>query len=196
MRWLAGILVVTACGSAPPRASSPDAARKAETAAQFNVASFSSRLAELKLEPVAIPSTRDMLGEGMVMANLGDPDARQPRPAGHVFEQNGQTFVAGPTVWSGDATQPPAWEFVRDAQGDIYRIERRPRIVETQTVREPGCQHPVFGSPCPACGSTDQVLYGPLPAGAQFKGSIEVAYDEKVVQTVWAEGMCNDPPPP
>lgn len=107
------------------------------------------------------------------------------------------TFVAAETAWSGDPSVRPAWEFVQDDRGDVFRAIRQPRAATTHVVLC-GCEPQRCGPPgsgCPACGSTAQTMYGPLPAGARYRGELAISYPANVV-TIAYEAKPTCPPPP
>ena len=187
--WL---VVIAACGS---RAPSRDALER-ETAS-FNETAFATRLRAMQLEPIALGTRNHEIGEGAVLdRSTGGYPKSPPYPEGVVVTRDQQPFVAGPASWSGSANQPAPWEFVRDSTGKIFRVRRDPRVVETRQVRVDECEPQRSGSPCPACGTTDQVLYGPLTDATAYGGEVVVSYDAHHVEVIFERGVCHDPLPP
>lgn len=171
--------------------------RRADAASR---ASFETELARSKLRPLALAMHRDELAEGL---SYTAPHAPEGTELTRKLAGAEGTFVAAETQWSGNAGSPPAWEFVQDEEGGVYRLVRQPRAGVTRvaicTCRTPQCGP--YGSGCPACGSTYQTLYGPLPAGTRYKGELALAYPAYAVSLEYNEQgcpsprRCPDPPP-
>ena len=140
----------------------------------------------------------------MVHTGLAEPSPNQPRPGTVMHTTVGTItgdFVVGETAWTGNAYPAVAWEFVQDASGDVFRLERRAQsTIEQHLVC--GCapvQCGPYGSPCSACGSTSQMLYGPLPAGAHYQGDLVVEFAATASSLVYEDHGCVAracPPPP
>lgn len=114
-------------------------------------------------------------------------------------------FIAGYSHWSGQATWPDNWEFVRDGDGVYFRLMRNGQpSARSMDIHVCACQPQLcgpYGSGCPACGSTTQIMYGPLPADARYGGEVTVTYDHPDVALHYARTdcpphhRCPDPPP-
>jgi hypothetical protein len=169
--------------------SATDATRKA----------FEAELARNKLRVITLGVHEHELAQGLRYEASGAPVGTAVKKK---LETAEGTFVAAETQWSGNPGSAPAWEFVQDDHGDVFRLLRKPLAAVTQasicTCRQQGCGNP--GSGCPACGSTNQTMYGPLPSGASYRGEIEVAYQANVVSLEYkqqgcpARPVCEQPP--
>ena len=197
---LAAVLV-TGAVAAPAHASRPSARMPVTAlapslttrATQATRTAFEGELARNKLRVITLGVHEHELAQGLSYDASG-------AAVGTAVKKNlataEGTFVAAETQWSGNPGSPAAWEFVQDEHGDVFRLMRKPLAAITPaslcTCREQKCGPP--GSGCPACGSTNQTMYGPLPSGAQYRGEIEVAYQANVVSLEYKEQGC--PPAP
>lgn len=174
----------------PNDPSVADVQKRAEEATR---AGFETALARNQLRVIVLGMHQDVLGEGLQeMA----PHAPEGTLVTKKLQSASGAFVAGPTQWSGSAGTPPVWEFVQDDRGDVYRVRRKPNAAVTQ-VKLCVCPPPrcgPYGSGCPGCGSTYQTMYGPLAAGATYRGDLEIAYPANVVSIEYRDQDC--PPPP
>lgn len=162
-------------------------------------ASFQAELARQHLKLAVIPQHTRQLQLGM---NLTAAGRSTPGTVVHAtVDKVTGDFVVGTTWWTGSPSTPPAWEFVMDEHGDVYQLARRADSTITE-VLVCGCapqQCPRYGSPCPACGATVEALYGPLPAGAHFRGDMIVEFRADAVIEQYEGGRCAPlkcPPPP
>jgi hypothetical protein len=175
---------------APNDPALADVQKRATAATQQ---AFDAELARNKLRVIALGRHEHQLAEGLSYEARGAPEGKAVRQKLDTAEG---TFVAAETQWSGNPGSPPAWEFVQDERGDVFRLMRKPLAAITParicTCREQRCGPP--GSGCPACGSTNQTMYGPLPKGAEYRGEIEVAYQANVVSLEYKEQGCPGQP--
>jgi hypothetical protein len=167
--------------------------------------SFDAELARNHLHVLALAAHEDQLGEGIQQGPMlgdGKPRAAEGSAVHKKLADVEGTFVAAETHWTGNPGTPSAWEFVQDDQGNMFRLIRKHRAAITQvflcTCREQQCGP--YGSGCPACGSTNQIMYGPLPAGTKYGGELELSYQANVVSIEHNEQGCPAPrdcgPPP
>jgi hypothetical protein len=175
---------------APGDASLADLTRRADEATRRG---FETELARNHLHVLALAMHQDELGEGLqYMA----PQAREGAAVRKKLKDAEGTFVAAESYWTGNPGAPGAWEFVQDDHGDVYRLIRKVRAAITSvrlcTCREQRCGP--YGSGCPACGSTNQILYGPLPHGAEYKGELEISYPGNIVSMEHKQDDCPAPP--
>jgi hypothetical protein len=107
-------------------------------------------------------------------------------------------FIAGPTSWSGSAHQPGTWELVQDTNGAVFRVVRNPLpSAESKDIVLCGCAPQTcgpYGSGCPACGSTNQQMFGPLPQGVRFRGEVRIDYPAAFAPTRYQQ-QTQCPPP-
>lgn len=93
-------------------------------------------------------------------------------------------FVVGTTRWSLAGGQPePAWQF-GIVNGKAVRLVARAKVASETTLAICGCQPHTcgpFGSGCPGCGETTQMVYGPLPDGMDYGGDHAVPHDAHLV---------------
>jgi hypothetical protein len=168
-----------------------DLQRRAEAATRQ---AFEAELARNHLHVLPLAAHDDQLAEGLQYMNSGG--AREGSTVKKKLADAEGTFVAAETYWTGNPGGPSPWEFVQDDKGGVFRLVRKPLAAITQahlcTCRDQRCGPP--GSGCPACGSTNQILYGPLPKGAEYRGELELAYQANVVSLEYKENDC--PPPP
>ncbi len=121
----------------------------------------------------------------------------------HRWEGRSRAFVLGERYWTGSASVPAPASFLLDpVQRIVYRVGGRMpqddgRSVEVHLC---GCSpRPCrYGSGCPACGATVHRLYGPLPEGVRFGGTIHPRYAAPLLRVHYVEGLCPNrcPPPP
>jgi hypothetical protein len=146
--------------------------------------------------------TRAALGRKVVTLHEGirDHDGKgRPHKLGEEFtgeiEGTKGRWIAGPSYWTGAAGAPAELELVTDASGDLYLLERIVTGADVTRIAVCQCQPFRCGSGCPACHSTVQVYYGPLPDNVSFKGKISVSYRAKAVTLDYA-GQCRANCPP
>jgi len=174
----------------------PAIAEVQRKAADATKQAFESELVRQRLRTIALGMHHKELAQGLTYAG----GAR----TGTTVRNGLGEFVAAETAWSGNPTAPPAWEFVQNDRGEVFRLVRRPAAAITKVIlcacRPQQCGP--YGSGCPACGSTSQTSYGPLPAGAMYKGDLVVAHPANVVsidydpkQACPAPRACPGPPP-
>ncbi len=180
----------------PDDPSVAEVQRRAEAATR---AGFEAALARNKLRVITLGVHQDVVGQGMAMT---PPHFAEGTAVKAKLQTAEGVFVAGTTQWSGSAGMPAQWELVQDERGDVFRVIRRPRAAVTQVklcVCRPQKCGP-YGSGCPGCGSTYQTMYGPLPAGATYRGDLEVVYPANVVSIEYRDDNCPPlpacPPPP
>jgi hypothetical protein len=179
-------------GRACVKAGDPRIGKAQNAAAVSTQASFARALAHRGVAPTRLPVVRKRLhrGAGMYQPSGGDaPGTVVQTTVGGVAGR----YLAGDVYWTGSARAPDPWELVADGHGKVYRLARRPRAAHTTRIVECGCalqQCGPYGSGCPACSATVQILYGPLPAGTRYAGDLELAYDETVVTVDHAATRC------
>lgn len=175
----------------PGDASLADLRRRADEATRKG---FEAELARNHLHVRALARHEEQIAEGL---QYGPSRARGGGAAVRKAPEDAKgTFVAAESYWTGDPGAPQVWEFVQDEHGDVYRLIRKALAaitpVQLCTCREQQCGP--YGSGCPACGSTNQIMYGPLPDGAQYKGELEVAYPANLVSIEHKQDDCPAPP--
>jgi len=162
---------------------------------------FESELARNRLRVIEVAAHYDELAQGLSYVTRS---AREGTAIKKQLDGKKGTYVAAETFWSGNAGSPAPWLFVQNERGDVFRLIRKPRAGVTR-VTLCGCRPQEcgpYGSGCPACGSTSQIMYGPLPSGTPYKGQLELAYPASFVWTDYdpkascpAPRACPPPPP-
>lgn len=180
----------------------PAIARAQARAAAWTRASFERTLARRGLSLARLPARSIHLHRGI----RGEARARAlpyDQAVETVVDGERGLFIGGLSAWSGNARRQPSWEFVQNARGEIFKLIRRPKLTN-HSVLMCGCRPQrcgPYGSGCPACGSTAQTVYGPLPPGAVYRGELEVSYPARgvtldVAQTSGCQmRRCPAPPP-
>jgi hypothetical protein len=165
-----------------------------QRAAAWSRASLDAELARQGLARAAVGQKMLELHRGI----RGAANGRRPHPLGTLVTTSVAgvpgTYLAGLSQWSGNARQLPAWELISRGD-DLYRMVRQPQPRATEVVVcgcEPRKCGP-YGSGCPACGSTSQRMYGPLPASTNFHGDLTVSYPAAEVVLRYQNQSC--PPP-
>ena len=168
--------------------------------------SFRQALARRGLRPLSLGRREVELHRGAI--GMAGPPVR---PGGSTEPMRGPLvrrqvdgrwgwYVVGEVFWGLSGSVPEPAEFVLDeARGRIFRLRRRPhRGRGSLEIHVCGCRPPAcrFGSGCPACGSTVQRLYGPLPDGVCYAGELTLDYEVPEVQLVHEGGSCGRCPPP
>lgn len=187
--------------SACVAANDPAVAQVQTRAAAATRSAFEAELARKHLRVIALGAHHEEIGQGLTYSA---PHEREGTAVRKKLGTAQGTFIAAETSWSGSAGFPRAWEFVQDDRGDVYRLRRKPSAAVTRVVlcacRPQQCGP--YGSGCPACGSTSQTMYGPLPVGATYRGELELAYPANVVSIEYdpnqkcpAPRACPPPPP-
>jgi len=168
----------------------PSIAKLQAAAVAWTKASFEAAMRRQGLVLAHLSMTRKVLHRGVG----GYGSVLQGAKGDTVVAVNGQRFIAGGSSWSGSAYHPQPWEFVKNDRGEIFRLQRQPMPGgSVKNVVLCGCaprRCGPYGSGCPACGATSQEMYGPLPAGATYKGAIDVRYATATVAVQREHGTC------
>ena len=146
----------------------------------FNEAAYQAELKRQGLVPLALASRQELMHSG-----VSSPNGKRPGVP--------KDMIAGPTQWSGSAFHPDSWEFVQTKGGHIYQVIRSMQVERSKDAVICGCkesQCPPYGSGCPGCGSTTRTLYGPIPAGAVYKGQLVIPFLGEQMQVRHAKGHC------
>ncbi len=179
---------VPASGCLPP--GDPRIAKLQGEAAAWTRASFAAALRRQGLVQARLGMTRKVLHRGIDGYGNVANGARMDT----VVKTSGGAFIAGGTYWSGSAGSPQPWELAKNGRGEFFRLQRQPLPGGSiKNVIVCGCAPQTcgpYGSGCPSCGSTSQEMYGPLPAGATYKGPIEVRYPVANVLVQREKGAC------
>ena len=168
--------------------------RSQARARQESLASLNRALSARGLKRVGVQRDRLVLHRGP--PGLAGPNPRRALPLGKATRATirGKTgvFVGGPSAWGGNARPPEAWTFVQNQRGEIFRLIRAPKVRDA-SIQVCGCE-PVscgpYGSGCPACFDTAQTVYGPLPAGAVYRGDLAVSYPAVRVTLRYTKTNC------
>jgi hypothetical protein len=156
MRFFALALLLVIPVEARGDCISQDAANaKWGAADKKNQASYQAALAKKKLAPIALKERTW-------------PENAKP-PAGLIEVSQREVNCKHDAI-----------EFVEDAQHKIYKVARRPHVVNTTAIAVCTCAVPSF-----RCGGADLGLQGfgyELPAGATYGGEIAITYDSDSLQ--------------
>jgi hypothetical protein len=184
---------------------SPAIARAEADALAWSERSFDAALAKRGLRPIE-------LGRGSIELHRGiHPPSGAATAKGIPYDKATRAeidgkrgvFIGGVSEWGGNAPLQPAWQFVENRRGEIFRVRRDPRFVDRQ-LEICGCAVRAcgpYGSGCPACLSTAQRVYGPLPAGAVYRGELAISYRARRVELTYSrtagcqQTRCPAPPP-
>jgi hypothetical protein len=150
------------------------------TTKNFNEAAYQAELQRQGLVSLALPSRQELMHSG-----VSSPNGKRPGVP--------KNMIAGPTQWSGSATHADGWEFVQTKGGHIYQVIRSMQVERSRDAVLCGCREshcPPYGSGCPGCGSTTRTLYGPMPAGAVYKGQLVIPFLGEQLQVRNAKGQC------
>jgi len=161
-------------------ASASDVVGAQSDTARLNEAAYQAELRRQGLVTLPLGSKHIELHRGL----QGEPNKSVPIP---------ENMIPGPQAWSGSATSPKRWEFVQTRGGLVYRVRRIQQAARAKEVVLCGCQQQKcgpYGSGCPACGVTTQTVYGPLPAGAIFKGKLRIPFNGETVRVSHEQGAC------
>ncbi len=144
--------------------------QKAKQAADdFTAKAYAAALAKQKLTPTTLAASyREPYGNG------------KAKLAADQFE--------GPVMYEGYGG---GWEFVADANGDVWAVDRAPSVTASTQYSICGCAPITHGGAAPR---EVQLVYS-LPAGKQFKGHVKVVYEEHSVSYSYPENY-NCPQPP
>ena len=202
MRLVLLLLIVVACDAGqtkpgstkqPVKPTSPACATDADLKAKQaevdadDKRSYEAAVAAQKMYVVILRRTEETLGDGLREDLLTFDATVQP------ITRDDGTFLAGVTYWSQNGNAGPDPDFVLDGKQHVFAVERI-RTAAGEAITRCGCQPFSCGSPCPACGDTRRVLYGPLPKGVTFKGTVKIEYAGRAMSTPYANGAC--PPEP
>jgi hypothetical protein len=174
----------------------PSIATVSRQARDASEASFKAQLAREHLHVLPLGAHSVQIAEGMSSAH----GAQEGTTVRKTIEGVRGVFVAAETSWTGGASRSMPWEFVQDDRGHVYRLIRQARPAVTRGTLcacappEERCRS--YGSPCPACGSTDQIMYGPLPAGAHYKGELVLVYPTNEIALGYDSSGLTCPPAP
>ena len=107
-------------------------------------------------------------------------------------------YVQGDSFWTLSGSAIPAWTFVTNSAGDIFRLLPVAESARRTDLRMCGCQPRdcPSGSGCPGCGETLLTWYGPLPPRSRYRGELKVRYPFEGVEKTWEQGTCLEPCPP
>ncbi len=142
--------------------------------AEFNTrnqVAYEAALARAGLEPVPAPGklqTYDGAGPGA-------PD---------------NVYVVG--TWTDiDPEGPLGADFARDAQGQLWHVQRRPKVEEPDSVIVKACYPNYMGSVAPV---VYQVGYE-LPEGVNIAGVKSIEYPAETISPNYKDGPCDKGPP-
>jgi len=103
-------------------------------------------------------------------------------------------YMGAGSYWTGRARAPRNREMVTDGKGNFYFVARWPKQVGFTDVVLCGCAPKPcgpYGSGCPACGATMQIVYGPFLASDRFRGETKIVYSSYTLKTRHERGLCN-----
>jgi len=174
----------------PPKkqcASAAEVAEKQRAIDATDRTSYEAALAAQGLTALALPRVEEIVGDGLREGDL----TYEPKLTS--VGRKAGIFLEGVTYWSQNGNKSDEPEFVVDAKHHVYAVVRQ-RTAPAEQLVQCGCQHIECGSPCPACGQTVRILYGPLSSGARFHGKVTVEYAGAALGKPFEAGRC--PPEP
>jgi hypothetical protein len=174
-------------GSLPACATTAEVTAKQRAIDADDKRSYEAAVAAQKLSVLALPRIEEVIGDGLRQDQLSHQNKLEP------IKRADSTFVEGITYWSQNGNPGEDPDFVVDANQRVFAVERI-RTAAADVITRCGCQPFNCGSPCPACGDTRRVLYGPLPRGTSFSGTVKIDYPGRALTTPYANGAC--PPEP
>jgi hypothetical protein len=197
-----GVLhAIAACSGAtkspggPAEACLPFTEAQARAAAgeQRNEERYQKALAAKGLEPIFLEEKEALSADEAAVAGRDgvvtrDEGGRQVR------------YLIGPEVRRACNFDPRSWLLAKNASGELYTVERRPRILQPDHITACGC----VVEPDTACGGaavSPAVGLYPIPDGLQYKGSIMIEYDREAESVLFTgkppQGKdCPPPKPP
>jgi hypothetical protein len=197
---LLGVLLAVAACSGAPR--SPDgraeaclplseAQARATASAQRNEERYREALEAKGLAPIAIDEKEELsVHENEAAARDGvvtrDEGGRRVR------------YLIGPEVRRACNYDARSWSLARNASGELYTVERRPKFLPPDHITACGCRVE-SGAVCggAAVNPYNAGLY-PIPDDLDYKGSVPIEYDREA-ESVLVTGRLpsgKDCPPP
>jgi hypothetical protein len=173
-----------------------EAQARAAAGEQRNEERFRNALEEKGLAPIALEekeeiSVREDEGAARDGVVTRDEGGRQVR------------YLIGPEVRRACNFDPRGWSLARNASGELYTVERRPRVLQPDHITACGCR--VESGPVCGGAAVDPYAAGlyPIPDDLEHKGSVAIEYDREA-QSVLFTGRLGDgkdcpppgPPPP
>jgi hypothetical protein len=196
------LLTIAACSGATKSPSGPagaclplvEAQARATAGEQRNEERFRKALEEKGLEPIALDekeefSVREDEGAARDGVITRDEGGRQVR------------YLIGPEVRRACNFDPRGWSLARNASGELYTVERRPKVLPPDHVTACGCRVESGA----ACGGAAVNPYAaglyPIPDGLEYKGSVAIEYDREVESVLFTGRLpdgkdCPPPEPP
>ena len=109
-------------------------------------------------------------------------------------------YLIGPELHRACNFDPRGWSLVRNASGELYRVERRPKVLQPDTLTACGCRVESGR----ACGGAAVNPYAaglyPIPDGLEYKGPVAIEYDQEAESVLFtgrlARGKACPPPEP
>jgi hypothetical protein len=108
-------------------------------------------------------------------------------------------YLIGPTTGCG--FDPRSWSLVRNASGELYTVERRPKVLQPDHITACSCRVE-SGAACggAAVNPYAAALY-PIPEGLEYKGPFAIEYDREAESVLFTGRLpsgkdCPPPPPP
>jgi hypothetical protein len=199
-----GVLhAIAACSGAtrssgrPAEACLPLAEAQARTGAgaQRNEERYRKALEAKGLAPIALEQKEELSvreNEGAVRDGMitRDEGGRQVR------------YLIGPEVRRACYIDPRGWSLARNASGELYTVERRPKVLQPDYIAACGCRVE-SGAVCGGAAVNPYAagLY-PVPDGLEYKGSIAIEYDQDAESVLFTGRLPNgkdcpipEPPP-
>ena len=163
---------------------------------QRNLARYQEALEAKGLTPIVIEqqeefSVRDDAGAARDGVITRDEGGRQVR------------YLIGPDVRTACNFDPRGWSLVRNAGGELYRVERRPKILQPEYITACSCRVE-SGAVCGGAAVNPYAagLY-PIPDDLEYKGSVAIEYDQESESVLFTGRSPNgkacpppEPPPP
>jgi hypothetical protein len=159
---------------------------------QRNLERYQKALEEKGLAPITLEEKDEIsLREGAAIDGVvtRDEGGRQVR------------YLIGPEVRTACNFDPRGWSLVRNANGELYRVERRPKVLQPDHLTACGCRVESGR----ACGGAEMDPYAaglyPIPDGLEYKGPVVIEFDQEAESVLFTGRLprgkdCPPPEPP
>jgi hypothetical protein len=172
-----------------------EAQARAAAGAQRNEERYRKALEAKGLAPIALEQKEEIsvhenegaVREGMITRDEG---GRQVR------------YLIGPEGRRACNIDPRGWSLARNASGELYTVERRPKVLQPDYIAACGCRVE-SGAVCGGAAVNPYAagLY-PIPDGLEYKGSVAIEYDRDAESVLFTSRLPNgkdcppqEPPP-
>jgi hypothetical protein len=197
-----GVLhAIAACAGATKSSGGPTEACRPFTEAQARAAAGEQRNEERYQKALAAKGLEPTFLEEK--EKLSAADAASAARDGVVTRDEGGRqvrYLVGPEVRRACNFDPRSWLLAKNASGELYTVERRPRVLQPDHLTACGCMVEP-GAACGGAAVSPAVGLYPIPDDLQYKGSIAIEYDREAESVLFTGRLprgkdCPPPKPP